>query len=190
MVTEKTTEPGPAPLLFGFRGIRGLQLIVAIAAGAIAIAGVVVLKAYVDDGPKWLVLLAAFFAMIFIWLFGVALRLPTSFVAISQDRMRIRVAGFVDTVIDTRDVTGARLRHWPIWGGLGVRTGFRGDVALVAAWGPVAEVTLKQPVRVWLIPRLWRVRASRLALSVRNPAKLAERFAAAPVPATPKKKRR
>lgn len=190
MATEKTTEPGPAPLLFGFRGIRGLQLIVSIAAGAIAIAGVVVLKAYVDDGPKWLVLLAAFFAMIFIWLFGVALRLPTSFVAISQDRMRIRFAGFVDTVIDTRDVTGARLRDWPIWGGLGVRTGFRGDVALVAAWGPVVEVTLKQPVRVWLIPRLWRVRASRLALSVRNPAKLAERFAAAPVPATPKKKRR
>lgn len=190
MTDEKTTNPGPVPLLFGFRGIRGLQLIVAIAAGAMAIAGLVALKAYVDDGPKWLVLLAALFAMIFIWLFGVALRLPTSFVAISQDRMRIRFAGFVDTVIDTRDVTGARLRDWPIWGGLGVRTGFRGDVALVAAWGPVAEVTLSQPIRVWLIPRLWRVRADRIALSVRNPAKLAERFGPAPGTTTAKKKRR
>ena len=190
MAAQPTTDPGPAPLLVGFRGIRWLQLIAAVAAGAVAIAGVVVLKAYVDDGPKWLILLAAWFAILFIWLFGVALRLPTSFVAVSQDRMRIRFAGFVDTVIDTRDVTGARLRDWPIWGGLGVRTGFRGDVALVAAWGTVAEVTLRQPIRVWLIPRLWRVRADRLALSVRNPAKLAERFAAPPLPAAPKKKRR
>ncbi len=190
MAASKTTDPGPAPLLFGFRGIRALQLIVAIAAGAVAIGGVVMVKAYTDDGPDWLLLLAAAFAMIFIWLFGVALRLPTSFVAISQDRMRIRFAGFVDTVIDTKDVTGARLRDWPLWGGLGVRTGFRGDVALVAAWGPVAEVTLKEPIRVWLIPRLWRVRATRIALSVRNPAKLAERFGPAPAAAANSKKKR
>lgn len=190
MAQTKTTDPGPAPLLFGFRGIRALQLVVAIAAGAIAIGGVVMVKAYTDGGPDWLLLLAVGFGMIFIWLFGVALRLPTSFVAISQDRMRIRFAGFVDTIIDTRDVTGARLRDWPIWGGLGVRTGFRGDVALVAAWGPVAEVTLKQPIRVWLIPRLWRVRATRIALSVRNPAKLAERFASTPANSAAKKARR
>lgn len=191
MASPKTTDPGPAPLLFGFRGIRGLQIVVAIAAGAIALGGVVMVKAYTDDGPKWLLLLAALFAMIFIWLFGVALRLPTSFVAISQDRMRIRFAGFVDTVIDTRDVTGAQLRDWPIWGGLGVRTGLRGDVALVAAWGPVAEITLSQPIRVWVIPRLWRIRASRVTLSVRNPAKLAGRFAsAAPRTPTPTRKRR
>lgn len=189
-MAAKATDPGPTPLLFGFRGIRALQLIVAIAAGALAIGGVVIVKAYTDGGPGWLLLLAVVFAMVFLWLFGVAIRLPTSFVAISQDRMRIRFAGFVDTIIDTRDVSGAQLRDWPIWGGLGVRTGFRGDVALVAAWGTVAEITLKQPIRVWLIPRLWRVRATRVALSVRNPAKLAERFGPANQSASAKKKRR
>ncbi|MCC6958553.1 MAG: hypothetical protein IT301_01780 [Dehalococcoidia bacterium] len=190
MAEPKPTPPGHVPLLFGFRGIRGLQLLVAIAAGALAIAGVVVIKSYLDGGPGWLVLMAAFFGMLFIWLFGVALRLPTSFVAISEDRMRIRYAGFVDTVIETKDVSGARLRDWPLWGGLGVRTGFRGDVALVAAWGPVAEITLKRPIRVWLIPRLWRVRATKVAVSVRNPAKLVERFGTGAVPPPAKKKRR
>lgn len=190
MAAPKTTDPGPAPLLFGFRGIRGLQLLVAIVAGALAIAGVVVLKAYADGGPVWLVLLAAWFVVLFIWLFGMALRLPTSFVAISQDRMRIRFAGFVDTIIDTRDVSGARLRDWEIWRGVGVRTAFGGDVALVATWGPVAEVTLKQPIRVWLIPRLWRIRATKVVLGVRNPAKLAERFGPVPSNASAKKKRR
>ncbi len=190
MAAPKTTDPGPAPLLFGFRGVRGLQVLVAICAGALAIAGVMVIKAYADGGSGWLVVLAAWFVILFIWLFGVALRLPTSFVAISQDRMRIRFAGFVDTIIDTRDVSGARLRDWEIWRGVGVRTAFGGDVALVAIWGPVAEVTLKQPIRVWLIPRLWRIRATKVVLGVRNPAKLAERFGPVPANASAKKKRR
>jgi hypothetical protein len=57
-----------------------------------------------------------------------------------------------------------------------VRTSFSGDVALVAASGRAAELTLKQPIRVWLIPRLWRIRANRVVVSVRNPHKMVERF--------------
>jgi hypothetical protein len=57
-----------------------------------------------------------------------------------------------------------------------VRTGFGGDVALVAAWGTAAELTLKRPIRVWLIPRLIPVKATRVVVSVRNPQKLVERF--------------
>lgn len=181
MATAKTTDPGPTPLLFGFRGVRGLQVIVALAGGALAIAGVVVLKTYIDGGPKYLILMTALFAMFFLWMFGIALRLPTSFVAISQDRMRIRYGGFVDTILETNQVEGARLVNWQLYKGLGVRTGFGGDVALVSAWGQVAEITLKQPLRVWLIPGLWRIKATRVALSVRNPSKLVDRFG--PVPA-------
>jgi hypothetical protein len=188
MARAKATDPGPVPLLFSFRGVRGLQLIVAVAAGAVAIGGVLMLKSYLNDGPGWFVLTAVFFVMLFIWFFGIALRLPTSFVAISQDKMRIRFAGFVDTIIETRQVESARVVNWPLWKGLGVRTGLRGNVALVAAWGPVAEVTLKQPIRVWLIPRLWRVSATTVVMSVRNPHKLAERFPVSPTSA-PKKKR-
>ncbi|MEO8541244.1 MAG: hypothetical protein ABI577_16000 [bacterium] len=193
MTSQKVTDPGPTPLLFSFRGVRGLQIIVAIAAGSIAIGGVVMLKAYTDGGPVWLVLLAVVFVMLFIWMFGIALRLPTSFVAISQDKMRIRFAGFVDTIVETRQVEGARLVQWKLWQGLGVRAGSGGGVALVSAWGPVAEVTLKQPIGVWVIPRIWRIKATRVALSVRNPSKLADRFGPVPTASTApisKKKRR
>ena len=181
------TNPGPVPLLFGFRGIRFLQAAVAIAAGAMAISGVVVLKTYLDEDQPLMLLLAIFFGMLFLWLFGMALRLPTSFIAISQDRMRIRFGGFVDTIVDTNDVLGAELVPWRWWRGLGVRTAFGGDVAFVAAWGTAAEITLKRPIRVWLLPRLWRVSATRVVVSVRNPQKLAERFG--PVKNVPAKKK-
>lgn len=189
------TDPGHVPLLFSFRGIRLLQTIVAVGAGAIAIGGVVVLKAYLDDGGPLLLLMAVVFGILFIWMFGMALRLPTSFVAISQDKMRIRYGGFVDTIVDVRDVAGAQLVTWKWWRGLGVRTGFGGGVALVAAWGPAAELTLRQPIRVWLIPRLWRVKATRVVVSVRNPHKMVDRFgpvkvAAAKPAAVSKRKRR
>lgn len=183
-------SPPPAPLLFGFRGIRALQAVIAVGAGAIAIGGVVLLKAYMDESSPFLLIMAVVFAVIFIWMFGLALRLPTSFVAVSPERMRIRYGGFVDTIVDTHDVAGARLVNWSWWKGLGVRTSFGGDVALVAAWGGAAEVTLKRPIRVWLIPRVWPVKATRVVLSVRNPQKLVERFGPPPAAAPARKKRR
>ena len=50
------------------------------------------------------------------------------------------------------------------------------EVGLVGASGVAAELTLRYPLRVWLIPRLWRVKATRVTLSVRNPHKMVERF--------------
>jgi hypothetical protein len=172
------TNPAPVPLLFGFRGVRFLQVILVLAAGALAIGGVFILKAYIDEGGVYLMVLAVLFAVMFIWLFSLALRMPTSFVAVSPERMRIRFGGFVDTIVETKDVSGARLVRWGAWKGLGVRTGFGGDVALVAAGGVAAELTLRRPIRVWLIPRLWRISATRVVVSVRNPQKLVERFGA------------
>jgi hypothetical protein len=158
-----------------------LQVLIAIGAMGVAIGGVVMLKSYLDGEGAWLLLLAVVFGILFLWMFGIALRLPTSFVAVSQDRMRIRFGGFVDSIVETSEVSGARLIDWRWWRGLGVRTAFSGDISLVGAWGPVAEVTLKRPVRVWLIPRLWRISATRVVLGVRNPHKLVERFGSAPV---------
>src|SRR5688572_19388696 len=135
MAAPHATDPGPAPLLFGFRGIRGLQIIVVIAAGAMAIAGTLMLRSYLDSQNVLEMLLTILFAVIFIWLFGMAIRLPTSFVAVSPDRMRIRFGGFVDTIMETKDVAGAGLVEWKWWRGIGVRTFFSGDIALVAAWG-------------------------------------------------------
>ena len=170
------TDPGPTPLLFGFRGIRFLQVTVALAAMGAAIGGIVLVLSYVDQKQPWSLLLAIILGLFFLWLFGAALRLPTSFIAISPDRMRIRFGGFADTTVETRDVLGARLVPWTWWKGIGARTAFHGDVALVATWGTAAELTLKNPIRVWLIPRLLPVRATRVTVSVRNPQRLVERF--------------
>jgi len=177
-------NPPPPSLLFAFRGVRLLQALVAVAAGAVAIGALVLLRSALDEGGPWLLAPAAFLAILFFWLFGMALRLPTSFVAVSPERMRIRFGGFVDTIIETRDVAGARDLDWPWWKGLGVRTAFRGDAALLAAWGPAVEVTLRRPIRIWLIPRILPVRASRIVLGVKNPGKLTERFGPVKAPSS------
>ncbi|MBE7517634.1 MAG: hypothetical protein HS107_00120 [Thermoflexaceae bacterium] len=163
-------------MLFVFRGIRAFQVLLAIIALATGVGAVLSLKAYVDGTPLPFLLVPLLLGLVFIWTFSAALRAPTSFVAISDTGMRIRFAGFVDVVVPLTNVAGARLARWSLVGGLGVRTAFRGEVALVSAWGEAVQVTFRQPVRIWVIPRLLPARATRLTLSLRNPAKLVERL--------------
>ena len=178
----KTTPEHP-PMLFAFRGVQMFQVILAIAALATGVGATLLVKAYSDGGSVLLVGAAALLGLVFLWMFGAALKAPTSLIAITEERSRIRFANFVDTVISNDDVAGARLVKRNILGGVGVRTNFGGDVALVTTWGPAVELTLKRPVRIWLVPKLIPLRASRLTLSVRNPAKMVERFG--PVTVTP-----
>lgn len=184
-----TTTSAP-PMLFAFRGTRFFQVLLVIAALSTGVGATLALKSYVDGGPLALVFLAVILGVVFLWAFATALRAPTSFVAITDERMRIRFAGFVDTVIATDDVMGARLVRRNILGGIGVRTNFSGDVALVSTWGEVVELTLRRPMRVWLIPRLIPLKAERLTLSLRNPQKVVERFGAAKPAATTARKAR
>jgi len=89
-------------------------------------------------------------------------------------------------VFDNWEIVNAELVRHPWWGGMGVRTMFRGDVALASTWGAAARITFREPVRVWLIPRLIPVRTQRLIVTVRNPEKLVERFRqATPAPSRP-----
>ena len=172
-------------MLFGFRGVRAFQLLMAFVALACALGATLLLKGFTDGGSMGLVLIAVVLGLLFLWLFGIALRAPTSFVAVAPERTRIRFAGFVDTVIDNRDIAGVRVVRQSFFAGLGVRTDFHGTVSLVTAWGDVAEFTLNRPMRVWLIPRLVPLRAQRLRLSVRHPAKLVERFGEPPAGPSP-----
>ncbi|MBK6662835.1 MAG: hypothetical protein IPG47_08795 [Thermoflexaceae bacterium] len=167
-------------MLFGFRSIRRYQVMLAIIAIVFGVTSALTTKSYTEEKEPVLLGLTALFMVLFIWMFSLALRAPTSFVAVSDERTRIRFAGFVDTVIDNRSVIGVRLVKHPLWGGIGVRTSFGGTVALATATGQVAELVLRQPVRVWLIPRILPVRANNLRLSIRNPQKLVERFGAPP----------
>lgn len=165
-------------MIFAFRGVRAFQVILAFIALVCGVGATVLLKVVADGEGLILLLPAAALGLVFFWSFSATLRVPTSFVAITAERTRIRFAGFVDTVVSNDNIAGARLKRRNFLGGLGVRTNFSGEVALATAFGEAAEITFRQPIRVWLIPRLIPLRAERLTLSLRNPQKLVERFGA------------
>jgi hypothetical protein len=180
-------------MLLVFRGIRMFQVVLVLVTLISGVGAVLALKGF-TDGNTILLLPAAFvLGLTFLWAFAAALRAPTSFVAVAipEGRTRIRFAGFVDTVVDNKNIRGARMVRRNILGGIGVRTNFSGDVALVSTWGEAVEITLGQPIRVWLLPKVLRVKAQRLTLSVRNGQKLVDHFgsaAAASPPADPARK--
>ncbi len=167
-------------MLFVFRGTRLLQVILALVTLIMGVSCVLYLSAFQEEQAILSAIIAIVLGGVALVAFSLAVRMPTSFVAISDERTRIRFGGFVDTVILNSDVIGARLVWHPWYAGLGVRSNFGGTVGLIGAWGAVAELDLNQPVRIWLIPRLLRVRARKLRVSVKNPQKLVDRFAASP----------
>jgi hypothetical protein len=171
-------------VLFVFRGVRVFQVFLALACLATGVGAVLSILG-AREGGILLLVPAVILGLAFLWTFAACLRAPTSFVAVAEDRTRIRFAGFVDTVVANRDIVAVREARWPIWGGIGIRTNFHGHVALTSAWGDAVEIDLRNPVRIWIVPRLWKVSASRLTLSIRNGQKLVERFAAATSGASP-----
>ncbi len=170
------TPAPPPPMLFAFREMRLFQALLAMVALASGVGTAFSAKGFSDSHNVLLLLLTVVLGLLFVWMFSATLKAPTSFVAITEDRTRIRFGSFVDTVVANSNIVGAEMaKHW-LPAGIGLRTNFRGDVALVSTTGEVARLVFRQPVRIWLIPRLIPLRARRLTLSVRNPQKLVERF--------------
>ena len=165
-------------MLFVFRAIRAFQAMLAGLTLASGIIAVVALKACTDGSGRWYLAVAIVLGLVFLWAFAAALRAPTSFVAVAvpEGRTRIRFAGFVDTVVDNRNILGARMVRHGFPRGLGVRTNFAGNVALATAWGDAVELTFAVPMRVWLIPQILPVKARTLTLSLKNGHLLAEHF--------------
>ncbi|HKS91893.1 MAG TPA: hypothetical protein VJQ83_08185 [Tepidiformaceae bacterium] len=177
-MAKNRAAPEPnAPMLFAFRGIRVFQVVLAIVALVTGLGAVFLARAVADGNGSILIIPGIILLFVFGWSFMGALRAPTSFVAITDERTRIRFAGFVDTVVATPDITSAQAVRWNILGGIGIRTNFGGKVALVTAAGTAVEIRLRNPIRVSVIPGLLRVKADRLTLSVKNPQRMVERFA-------------
>jgi len=164
-------------MLFAFRGIRVFQVLLALIALVTGVGAVMIAIQVADGAGGILIIPGVVLLFVFGWAFMGALRAPTSFVAITEERTRIRFAGFVDTVVATHDITSAREVRWHLLGGIGIRTNFGGKVALVTATGTAVELSLSNPIRVAVIPGILRVRADRLTLSVKNPQRMVERFA-------------
>ncbi len=164
-------------MLFAFRGIRLFQVVLVLIALITGLGAVFLARAVADGNGSILIVPGIVLLFVFSWSFMAALRAPTSFVAITDERTRIRFAGFVDTVVATPDITSAQTVRWNILGGIGIRTNFGGKVALVTATGTAVEIGLRSPIRVSVIPGILRVKADRLTLSVKNPQRMVERFA-------------
>ena len=63
-------------------------------------------------------------------------------------------------------VESVRLANWPIWGGIGARTNFRGNIGLIGTYVNVVEITFSEPQQVRM---LVRVPCKRLFVSVEDP---------------------
>ncbi len=161
------------------------QVFLAVAALVTGI-GAVLSILVVSQGAIIAIIPTAVLGLAFLWSFAAALRAPTSFVAVADERTRIRFAGFVDTVVANKDIVSVKQTKWPIWGGIGIRTNFRGHVALCSIWGEAVEMDLRNPVRIWVIPRLWKVSANRLTVSIRNGQKLVDRLGGSSVSSSPR----
>lgn len=151
----------------------------ALALGA-GVAGMV--STFIDNGSAIALLPAAFMALVFVWLCRLAFQMPASRVTVGPVGTRVRFGGFIDTLIPPGGIVAARTAKHPWWGGLGVRTWFGSTVVLASAPGRVAELELREKVRVWLVPRVFGLKAQRLRVSVERPDELARQFPAQVAP--------
>ena len=96
-------------MLFGFRAIRPFQVVLAIVALAMGMGCALALKVASDERAILAIVIAVVLGLVFLWLFATALRAPTSFVAVGDERTRIRFSPFLDTVIANMDIIAVRL---------------------------------------------------------------------------------
>lgn len=169
--------PPPLGDTFLFRGVRPMQVVLAVSAvaGAVGVAGMA-LAAVADDG--WPLLVPALLLFVAIaYLVMMVLRLPAACVVVTERELYVRFPGAVDASTPRSNVVAAGLANHRWWHGLGIRTDLAGTVMLATATGACAQLELAEPLRVWVIPRILPIRAKRLRLSVRDPERLIAHFA-------------
>jgi hypothetical protein len=164
-------------MVFSFRGIRAFQILMAVSCVPLIGGAALMLETSRRGEGWWLALPALLMVVVGLFLFSVALRLPSSFVGLDLHRhtLRIRLSPFLDTTIPFEQISSATVVHRG-WGwGLGVRTNFR-EIALLTGWGDCTQFALAEPIGVWAIPGVWRLRSATLTVSVRDPYLLAAQF--------------
>lgn len=155
--------------VFRFRGVRMFQAILAFIV-VVTTGGAAALLSFVAGGDWRALPVAVVLLLVASWALVTAVRLPGACLRVSAGQTGVRFPGAVDATLDNEAIAAVRVTEWHAFpGGLGVRTDLRGMVALVCAGGAVVEFVLRQPLRIWLIPGVWRARARRLILSVETP---------------------
>ncbi len=167
------------------QGFQTILIAAALALGA-GVAGMV--AAFFDTRSLVTLLPMTIMAASFVLLCRLAFQMPASRVSVDADGTRIRFGSFIDAHIPAGGILTARAAKHPWWGGLGVRTWFGSTVVLATAPGQVAELELREPVRVWLLPRVFGLKAQRLRVSVERPGELVRQFPSPASGAAPKKR--
>lgn len=92
-----------------------------------------------------------------------------SFVEFNEEELRIRFGPMFDRTPSLNEVESVGLSRWPILGGLGWRTDFRGRIALVGSFRGVAEIQLREKQRIKFVLPFWYLRCDRIAVSLEEP---------------------
>ena len=101
-----------------------------------------------------------------------AARDSNSYVAIEEDRLRVRFGWFFNETFALSDIEDVETMRWPWYYGLGWRSDLVGLVGLVASFHGVIAVRFRQRQRVAGIIPFMKLRCDRLAVSLREPEEL------------------
>lgn len=74
-----------------------------------------------------------------------------SYLEIQDGELHARFGWLFDGTFALADLEGASPSHWSIWGGIGWRTNFRGNVGLIGTYVNIVEVRFKEPQRVRMV---------------------------------------
>jgi len=182
MRSANQPEVPPPGEQFPFRGVRGMQSVLAISLAAM-LTGFASMAWVAFAEPAWPLLVpAALVLLAAVYLVFLLVRLPGAYVTVAGDSLRVRFPGAVDAAIPRASVVSAALANHRWWQGLGIRSDLAGTVMLATATGVAAQFELETPLRIWVIPRILPIRARRLRVTVRDPERLVSRFPAPSLP--------
>jgi hypothetical protein len=91
--------------------------------------------------------------------------LGDSYVDVGDDLLHIKLGAIFDERIPLAEIARVSTTEWGWLGGLGVRSNLKDMVAIVTRTGTVAELDLRRPLRLPVIPRILSVPARRLLVS-------------------------
>jgi hypothetical protein len=89
-----------------------------------------------------------------------------SFLEVADGQLHVRFGWPFKQSFALDEIEGASSSHWPVLGGIGWRTNFRGNVGLIGTYVNIVEIRFKQPQRVRMFIPLT---CNRLYVSLEEP---------------------
>lgn len=94
---------------------------------------------------------------------------PDSFVSVEGDAVRVRLGGLFDREIPFANIASAEPSEHSLLGGIGLRVGLGGKIAVVTSTRNIVALRLREPMPVRILPGWW-TSAREIRLSVSDSA--------------------